>query len=995
MIKPTAGAAKAATALGAFADAAPYIRGGAKESYPSPAAGPQRYVARAQRPLLATDRSESSSSEHSTPSPGDPPSVLPPVAVPFGPLPLQPRINGSSGSATASGGASGSGSGGGGGGDSMRSNASSQESSQLLGIALISNVPSEDSFDLSPESSPRRRRSPAPGGLEPVKETPSPPEGGIRRPSAQEEMHPEPSPFEETAAVAVAAAVETEVAVNEEAQAKADSELTPVAVALGMDPLAYSPVREPPASPPAAYSPLVVISTSPGDIGAAKISDLSSAGGVSTTPGISPPRRPVPMRWESTSDAGSGFLGGSPRGDSGAIEVLSQGAAVHSGGNSSITVDAAASDVAVFGRQEALEGPEETAAAPAPSPLSEPSLLEPRRQRSSESKRLAFRLGSRGSSGRGSSVWDTEEDDQSMQDDFSPRSATPRSDRTGRRESTLAENSSSASHVAESSESASQSASSAIASATAAMSAATLAASAARAAADQARPGIWSTQPQARFGTPQRQPRSAMARSAAAAGAAAAAVAAAPSASSMTESSSTSSTPGDGDSGPSVVGRRAEAKSSLRVRDPGLLRIASSQSTEAPSSKSFSIMAPSPDGGGAYLFSRGESRAFGVRRQDSSLSSYPSFGLSSSGVDSSNDQLGQGSGTGDAGGLFFAEDAGRRAATPDDKSDETWFEDKSSASTGVPVMPGNVTISDGGSLAKDANDPRVTGAPTGGGAVYQQAKFEREAAEVSALAQQPVILAPSTTGRAPRTPSAAPGGGTLFTLVPAQVEHQRRARASRSAAGGIGGLGSSSRRMRKQSTSKDMGSAEDEDSDSSEVPQMRTARENSASKSASRSVASSSTSRSTTTSTFRRVASAMASVAKAATGYGSGSGATGVAERATTTESAAGTGGAKRPRFSGEVETTGQPEAKKMMAQTSEVSFTAGEPQVSRSESARTSSSRSAKESGSSRSGSSGKSESSYESVDSTSAVRNPPFLHRLMVSREEDKGYASPSSED
>ncbi|CAN0433020.1 unnamed protein product, partial [Ectocarpus sp. 12 AP-2014] len=126
-----------------------------------------------------------------------------------------------------------------------------------------------------------------------------------------------------------------------------------------------------------------------------------------------------------------------------------------------------------------------------------------------------------------------------------------------------------------------------------------------------------------------------------------------------------------GQQNPEAKGQqRAEAKSSLRVRDPGMLRMASSVSTEAPSSKSISVVAPSPDGSGAYLFSRGESRAFGSRRQQSSsLSSYPSFGLSSSGVESSVEAGETGDGGGGGAGMFFGgQHSGRSSAFSDNAS---------------------------------------------------------------------------------------------------------------------------------------------------------------------------------------------------------------------------------------------------------------------------------------------------------------------------------------
>ncbi|CAM9670281.1 unnamed protein product, partial [Scytosiphon promiscuus] len=105
-------------------------------------------------PMLATDRSESSGSEHSSKSeqeqqltPRKPPALV----------------------------ATGSGSGSGlligqGHPTSTRSSVSSP-GSNLVGVSIISSTPSTDSFDLSPESSPRKRRSSPMPPLPPVKES--------------------------------------------------------------------------------------------------------------------------------------------------------------------------------------------------------------------------------------------------------------------------------------------------------------------------------------------------------------------------------------------------------------------------------------------------------------------------------------------------------------------------------------------------------------------------------------------------------------------------------------------------------------------------------------------------------------------------------------------------------------------------------------------------------------------------------------------------------
>lgn len=917
------------------------------------------------RPMIASDRSESSSSE-SAPSPGERPLSggehksprvhLPPVAVPIGPLPLLQQSGAIGSSSTVSGGGTG-GSGGGGGGDSMRSNlsASSQASSQLLGVAIAGSMPSEGSFELSPESSPRRRRSPAPT-LPPLREA-SPEHGAARATTASfglqetmsqqtsfgsemskqtsfgsEEIMSKQTSFGSEDLRNTVEAIEASEAF-EMAQAKesgGDEGMASVVVA-AQDPLGYklpySPVQEPPL-PLARHAPLMAStssSSSPEELGAkveiesgnvrpvaASGAVAAGAGAVAFTPGLS---RSGLRRWESTSDAGSN-VGSGPSSRSVSAATATSGTVGLAGPSTAGSDISSLSPASVPSQNEGAQAQDEDSPSPRISRTQSQQAqvqAHPHHYRTSSSRSIMAGL-----SRRGSSVWDTEDDDASMQDDFTPgHSPVAASDRT---ESTLAESSSSAS----------ASASSAVASATAAASAATLAASAARAAADQVRVGIWGDN------TQHRRPTSAMARSAAAAGAAA----------------SAASEARQGARQAQQAPRSAEAKSTLRLRDPSLLRIPSSQSTEAPSSKSISVVAPSPDGSGAYLFSRGESRAFGSRRQSSSLSSYPSFGLSSSGRgDSGHDQ-----GTGGAGeaGTFFADDASRGGLFTDDQESA----EIASPSGMVPEATqqrqssGSLGMETGGSSSTDSPKPTLP---------QHETKTE---ALVSITQQQPVVLAPALAGPAPTTPSAAPGGGTLFSLVPAQVEHQRRARASRTATVGLRGRTSGSGRKQSSSSSRsfggDSGRSEErveKDVDPVVGEEQRRSRDIGAkSSSVSSSLGSSGSS------TLRRAAAALASVAKAATGRGgSGSSSSG-------SSSIAGTAG-KRPRFSGEVEveTTGQPEAKKMMAQAE-----GGGDAVTRAAAK-------AVELG-----------SSFESVDSTSGVRAPPFLQRFVSTEDEGKGYAS-----
>ena len=421
-----------------------------------------------------------------------------------------------------------------------------------------------------------------------------------------------------------------------------------------------------------------------------------------------------------------------------------------------------------------------------------------------------------------------------------------------------------------------------------------------------------------------------MARSAAAAGAAAAAAAAA-----------TAEAKGS---------RRTEAKSSLRVRDPGMLRMPSSVSTEAPSSKSISIVAPSPDGSASYLFSSGGSRAFGSRRQQSSsLSSYPSFGLSSSGLDSSDPAA-----AGDS-GMFFTEGSGRSGAFSDNTSSgnvsslsppEDRPEEETAAPSVAPQLGGNTVSADtGGSYSTVVGSPASRAAAASAPA---SASATSRAQEQVAIEQPFFHQAPSnTTGQAaPSTPSSAPGGGNLFALQPAVVEHQRRARSSRAAGVGLGGragrsqsssassmsvstrttggsmgtLGSSSFGGESEGADKDEGGA----GGSVELDVKPRAGD-----------VGSSTARFTEGqeksstgggggggfgSVRRAVVAGLASVAKVATGRSGSS--SGAASRSSTETSAAGSGvsgGGSKRRLSGEIDVpTGEPEAKKMMAKVGE-----------------------------------------------------------------------------
>ncbi|CAN0287748.1 unnamed protein product, partial [Ectocarpus fasciculatus] len=119
--------------------------------------------ARQNRPMLATDRSESSGSEQSAPSPGGPlqqqqqqqqqhTTPRPPALMAAGSGSMSYSM-GSSGHPT-----------------STRSSTSSP-GSNLIGVSLISSTPSTDSIlEPSPESSPRRRRTSPMPPLPPVKE---------------------------------------------------------------------------------------------------------------------------------------------------------------------------------------------------------------------------------------------------------------------------------------------------------------------------------------------------------------------------------------------------------------------------------------------------------------------------------------------------------------------------------------------------------------------------------------------------------------------------------------------------------------------------------------------------------------------------------------------------------------------------------------------------------------------------------------------------------
>lgn len=451
---------------------------------------------------------------------------------------------------------------------------------------------------------------------------------------------------------------------------------------------------------------------------------------------------------------------------------------------------------------------------------------------------------------------------------------------------------------------------------------------------------------------------------------------------------------------------KAESKGSLRVRDPGLLRLPSSQSTEAPSSKSISVVAPSPDGGGAYLFSLGESRAFGARRQSSSLSSYPSFGLSSSG---------QGSEIGGTQGMFFTADEQARSGLFSDN--ETSGGDSSSsdplevAMTAAAAAAAVPLSAEGGGAAAGpvavSRVPQPSESKAGGnieavadaGSSTTDSSSQASAAARRGSGRQDVIpiadqlyisQVPSTAGPAPVTPSAAPGGGNLFALVPAQVEHQRRARASRAASVGLG-LGGLAGRGRKQSASRDQPSAfgrssssgrgdveqsYNDDSDLEEKPRDLAARQLGAKASAGTGA------RSSSKSVFRRAAATIvrAATGRSSSGERSGSASTGARgasaasaasggsgsthDRSRHESAASTTGGGAKRRLSGDVEMpTGEPEAKKLMAKAQAGEGAGGDAGAAAS------------------GGDSRLSSDEYERVDSIGTkITGPPILQRVAT---------------
>lgn len=646
------------------------------------------------KPLIAADRSESSGSESSVPSPYKLPPQVPHVVS-----------------------ASGSGNGGGSGGvqgperESMRSTSSA--GSNLAGIAVISSAKSTDSLALSPESSPLKNRSPV---LPTLRETLS-------------EKHEAQTPESRMGV--------TEPDPNVVAPGKDDSPskdttekgVSPVEIAGVVPPvpaiLAYSPVQGPSDSPPRTISPFrrTGVTGSPGedDPVGLKLSVLPLTAkqmpDVAPTPRVGRGRgggvSSMARRIESSSEAESMAVSSSTP-PSTTRASRHEGAVSGRGG----------SDESDFSPDNVLpsfdsQGPGVQDDGSSSSPVS------------SRVSRPLRRAGSTGSTEgsissltrQGSSVWE-EEGVPNTQPPPSPATQSARTDSTQGGQT--------------SSSSAAASAESAAVSASRAADSASIAASAAREAADQARVGIWSAeahqqqhehQPQMR----RQPPRSAMARSAAAAGAAAAAAA------------SASAKPQEHD-------RRAESKGAFRVRDPGMLRIPSSQSTEAPTSKSISYVAPSPDGAGSYIFSGGFDRAFGSRRPSSG--SYPSFGLSSSGVES--------------GGNFSDNESSGELSTPSPPENKS-----TSMVVSTPVQVPRIT----GALSRSGSALAVD---TGSSSDSSSATRRHEPELVASIADQPFIdQAPSAAGRALVTPSHAAGAGDLFALGPSQVEHQRRARDSR------------------------------------------------------------------------------------------------------------------------------------------------------------------------------------------------------------------------
>lgn len=843
------------------------------------------------RPMLSTDRSESSGSE-SAPSPGESQAItrmLPPV--------IQIPIATSSGNAA--GGGLGSGKSGAGDDNQRSARSTSSAGSNLLGTAFVT-IPNSDSFDLSPEASPRRRNYalPTPTSLAPVRE------------SSQERN-------EVARAIPVVSTEASKVAQAKDSLSSADADagdVPPIAAAVVPGPQ-FSPLREPSDSLPATHSPLVV-------------------GGVGLTPSLetSSSEKPDKVATEAMALANAAPTPraslSQSRSPESSLATLAVGSrhteyGVSGAGVSDDESNYPTSILPVFDLHGAASLGQNS---PSPTISRVDHLVAVPQHRRSNSEGGDASTMTRGTS----SVWDTE-DEMSMVTEVAPPLSPGLSTRT---DSTLAGEGGSTSSVSVSA----SSASSAAASATAAAGAATLAATAAQAAADQASDGIWDSELRRR----EWQPRSAMARSAAAAGAKAVVPA--------TSIAASGSSGEDKQQQP----RGAESKGSLRVRDPGVLRLPSSQSTEAPTSKSISVVAPSPDGGGAYLFSQGGNRVYGSRRQ-SSLSSYPSFGFSSEDGSSSTTQSSVGqnfftdaeSSTRDGStfsppeGVFvptaglppssaIAMDTGSsssgsppqrtrrggraRSARPDrvlsvsfEDKPATSFEDSrpifhearpSSTVDLAAVTPS--AVPGGGDLfallpARVEQQRRERSA--GGTMAREAVRPEWKAVSASLNGQQPYLRqAPPPIAASPASaiPSAAPGGGTLFALEPAQVEHQRRTRQGQ-VAGVLARPGGGCSRQ-QPSLLRGVDDAGVETSDLED--------------------------KTGTNSLFHRATAALASAAKAATGRGvrpvDAEGNVDTNADSAHNEPGAGIGGAKR-RLSGEVQAhTGEPEAKKMMAKAAE-----------------------------------------------------------------------------
>ena len=801
------------------------------------------------RPILAADRSESSGSE-SAPSPQDA-KKLPPQ-VPHVSVPAVGSGNGSSGGGQVS----NSGSGHGPERESMRSTKStSSAGSHLAGIAFVPSVASTDSFALSPESSPRR---PKPSPLmPPLKETSSV-KDEERTPESSKESSKDEPPAPETN-VAVAPAKET-IAPTATSVATVDVP-PPVEISDTQSiaaPLTYSPVHGPSDSPLKVFSPFTRVAPgTPGDFTSEKLSEAvvmvkqlretapTPRGGRGGDGGGSGSGRHRTI--ESSSEAGSVPLSSSSPPPAGLrpSRHLDGGVSGRGGSDdgSDSSPDRRLSSFEVHG--PAAREEDESSSSPVSSRVSRPTFLPPYRSESAEGSISSLTR-------QDPPVWEAE----------ALISPTALSAHT---ESTLGGYSSSSS--------ASVSAESAAASASMAAASASLAATAARTAADQVRGGIWNQsqeqlqqERQQRQWQLRRQPRSAMARSAAAAGAKAAAAKAAAVERHHAQQPQTPS--------------RAESKGALRVRDPGIFRIPSSQSTEAPTSKSISYVAPSPDGGAAYMFSGLDSRAFGSRRQ-SSLSSYPSFGLSSSGVESS----GNFSDNESSGGLSTPSPPENKSSQPPPRTPLP-----------VPLMTGTdtiVAVDTGSSSDSNASSAR-----------------RRQPEAVASIADQPFIDQAPSAVRALVAPSHAAGGGDLFALGPSQVEHQRRARDSRREMARLGSSSSgesSSGQIQLPSLESDRQEervgARDDDSNSSEAPREKssTSQAGSDGRSGLRGGGGSILS-----SAAAAIVSVFTGDAKASTGE----------EEAASSKDVGGSSSGKR-RLSGEVETD-EPEAKKMMAKAAE-----------------------------------------------------------------------------